>query len=271
MNLELITWIKDGPDRSKVLKLLQKNGHLLPSELADEFEVHRASISRILKDLKEKELVVTTKSGSRTVSYSLSDLGRKALENRELFDGVFLSIRNLTAISNSHGRVNVCLKLMKKIAEITRVETAPSFWSRLGPIGLAALDLGENYCSVPPNLNLEDVFRAPGGPPEKVYHFGRIINPNMRERWYANQVQISVENDGRGLSPLEKYWSKNLPTDEELIKPALYRINFAKPHNIATFNNLQDDWEKHISDGDTNPGREFLQSFEAPYCSWGLR
>ena len=81
VNLELITWIKDGSNRIKVLKLLQKNGHLLPSELADELDVHRASISRILKDLKEKNLVITTKSGSRTVSYSLSDLGREALED----------------------------------------------------------------------------------------------------------------------------------------------------------------------------------------------
>jgi len=196
---------------------------------------------------------------------------RVALENQELFDGVFLSIRNLNAISQSQGRVNVVLKLMKKIAEISKVETAPSFWSRLGLIGLAALDLGENYCSVPPNLNLDDVFQSPGGPPEKVYHFGRIMNLNMRERWYANQVQDSTKKHGRGLPPLKKYWDKNLPTNEELVKPARYRINFAKPYNIAAFNNLQDEWEEYITKGDTNPGREFLQSCEAPYNSWGLR
>jgi len=196
---------------------------------------------------------------------------RVAIENQELFDGVFLSIRNLNAISQSQGRVNVVLKLMKKIAEISRVEATPSFWSRLGPIGLAALDLGENYCSVPLNLNLDDVFQSPGGPPEKVYHFGKIINPNMREKWYVNQVQLSANNDGRGMPPLEKYWDKNLPSEDELNKPARYRINFAKPYNIAVFNNLQDDWEKHISNGEISPGREFLQSFEAPYSSWGLR
>lgn len=74
--LELITWVKDGPYRLKVLKILGIKTKL-PSELADELDVNRASVSRILKDLKAKDLVTSIRNSSRTISYSLSDLGEK--------------------------------------------------------------------------------------------------------------------------------------------------------------------------------------------------
>ncbi len=77
--LELITWLKDGPYRVKVIRSLDRKPKL-PSELADELNINRASISRILKALKEKNLVSSMSNSSRTVSYSLSDLGKKLLK-----------------------------------------------------------------------------------------------------------------------------------------------------------------------------------------------
>ena len=75
---ELIAWVKDGPYRLKILLALEQRSYL-PSELANKFEINRASVSRIMKNLKEKNLVIPTRSGSRTCSYSTTDLGKKLM------------------------------------------------------------------------------------------------------------------------------------------------------------------------------------------------
>ena len=79
MELELKNWLKDGKYRKLALKLLSKQD-LLSSELAMKLEINRASMSRILRDLKEKNLVDTTSGNSRTVTYSITPLGKKLLE-----------------------------------------------------------------------------------------------------------------------------------------------------------------------------------------------
>jgi len=53
---------------------------MLSSELAIELDVNRASMSRILKALKEKNLVISTSNKTRTVVYSISKLGKQTLE-----------------------------------------------------------------------------------------------------------------------------------------------------------------------------------------------
>ena len=80
MSLEIITWLKDGKYRIKILKLLNKQ-IMIPSEIADKLNLNRASVSRILKQLKEKELVKSTSAGSRTISYEISKKGIEILEN----------------------------------------------------------------------------------------------------------------------------------------------------------------------------------------------
>ncbi len=82
MELELKNWLKDGKYRKLTLKLLSKQD-LLSSEIAMKLEINRASMSRILRDLKEKNLVDTTSGNSRTVTYSITLLGKKLLEGAE--------------------------------------------------------------------------------------------------------------------------------------------------------------------------------------------
>ena len=82
MSLELITWLKDGKYRIRILKLL-RNNIMIPSEIAEKLSLNRASISRILRQLKEKNLVKSTSAGSRTISYEISKLGIEVLNNEE--------------------------------------------------------------------------------------------------------------------------------------------------------------------------------------------
>jgi len=51
--LELINWVKDGKYRINVLEILNSKPSL-PSELATEIGVDRATISRVLQALREK-------------------------------------------------------------------------------------------------------------------------------------------------------------------------------------------------------------------------
>lgn len=74
-----MTWLKDGKYRIKVLKLL-KIKTFLPSELAKELDLNRASVSRILKQMKGKKLIDSISAGSRTVSYSISGKGKQAMK-----------------------------------------------------------------------------------------------------------------------------------------------------------------------------------------------
>ncbi|MBI2557844.1 winged helix-turn-helix transcriptional regulator [Candidatus Woesearchaeota archaeon] len=79
MDVHILTWLKDGKYRVKVLKLL-KSKTFLPSELAKELDLNRASISRILKQMKEKKLIDSISAGSRTVSYRISEKGKQAMK-----------------------------------------------------------------------------------------------------------------------------------------------------------------------------------------------
>ena len=74
--LDLLNWTKDGRYRSKIVLLLGKKP-LLSSELASELDINRASMSRILKQLKEKKIVEFIASGSRTRTYVLTTGGKK--------------------------------------------------------------------------------------------------------------------------------------------------------------------------------------------------
>jgi DNA-binding MarR family transcriptional regulator len=78
MSVESINWLKDSKYRVEVLKLLSNNSYI-SSELADKLSINRASMSRILKKLKEKKFVKGISGNSRTTSYIITDLGKNAL------------------------------------------------------------------------------------------------------------------------------------------------------------------------------------------------
>jgi predicted transcriptional regulator len=80
MDIDLLCFLKDGKYRIKVLKLLDEKP-MISSELANIVGVNRTSMSRILKVLKEKNLVISNSNKTRTVIYSLSNLGKKIIKN----------------------------------------------------------------------------------------------------------------------------------------------------------------------------------------------
>lgn len=80
MDIRLVNWVKDGKYRIKTLRLLNKDPKL-SSELASRLNINRASMSRILKDLKSKGLVDCVTSSSRTSTYYLTDRGKKLIQS----------------------------------------------------------------------------------------------------------------------------------------------------------------------------------------------
>ncbi len=82
MDAELLAFLKDGKYRIKTLKLLNKKP-MLSSELATLLNINRASMSRILRDLKEKDLVTSISNKTRTVVYTITEKGKKCLEELE--------------------------------------------------------------------------------------------------------------------------------------------------------------------------------------------
>ena len=65
--------------RIKTLEILNKKAKI-SSEVSLQLNVNRASMSRILRVLKEKELVSATSNKARTVVYSISKKGKKVLK-----------------------------------------------------------------------------------------------------------------------------------------------------------------------------------------------
>jgi len=79
MDAELLGFLKDGKYRIKTLNLLNEKP-MLSSELAKQLNINRASMSRILRVLKEKNLIFPTSNKTRTVVYSITEKGKKVLE-----------------------------------------------------------------------------------------------------------------------------------------------------------------------------------------------
>jgi len=78
VDADLLVFLKDGIYRIKILKALE-NKSMLSSELALELNVNRSSMSRMLKLLKEKDLIVSNSNKTRTVLYSISKKGKKII------------------------------------------------------------------------------------------------------------------------------------------------------------------------------------------------
>lgn len=79
MDLELTNWLKSGKYRIDVLQVLNKNPSL-PSEIAKELEIHRSSLTRILNDLTNEDLISKTTRNTKTITYFLTQKGKKIIE-----------------------------------------------------------------------------------------------------------------------------------------------------------------------------------------------
>lgn len=79
MGLELVNWVKDGKYRLKTLELLLLKPYL-SSELAKKLDISRSSMSRVLKGLYDKNLVLKISGMSRTVTYKINEKGIELLK-----------------------------------------------------------------------------------------------------------------------------------------------------------------------------------------------
>lgn len=187
----------------------------------------------------------------------------------DVFEGMHLSIRGLERISISLGRVSVAKKLMNGLRAICASHQVPLFWSRASFPGLAARDMGVQFASYRLNLSVGDVYSQGGGVSDPVYAFGRVVNPIQKVTWTRSQVELAMRGPDGGLPDLGN--AATSPTVTQLARNQEYRIGFSKPYNVASFRYLDNLWTAHVKDNETHPGREYLQTFEAPYNQWGLR
>lgn len=193
-----------------------------------------------------------------------------AIHDTELFDGIHITVRGLSRISNDSGRVAVLLNFISKLNKIAQDNRIPIWWSRSGLIGLGLLDEGAHFASFSLNMGIEDVFssfaKKDTGKPSPDNKYGRILNPHMKQIQSIRDV-IKLQH---GLPKIEGF--RNKPTDSEIKNSTTYRKNFAKPYNLAVMNHLNKQWLENINKGETKPGREYLQKFDSPryYSSWGL-
>lgn len=78
MKFETIAFLKDGKYRIAVLKELNESPKL-PSEIALKLNISRASISRILKTLKDSGMVESHSKNGRAIVYSITEEGESGL------------------------------------------------------------------------------------------------------------------------------------------------------------------------------------------------
>jgi DNA-binding MarR family transcriptional regulator len=76
MDIELKNWLFSGKYRIEVLKILSQTSSI-PSEIAKKLDIHRSSITRILKDLLTEGLVAKTKKNAKKTTYFLSEKGKE--------------------------------------------------------------------------------------------------------------------------------------------------------------------------------------------------
>jgi len=86
IDLALINWLHDGEYRIKVMRLL-KSSPDIPTNISRKLVIHKSSLSRILNDLYEKQLIEKVTSNSRTITYKVSALGEETLKEFDKKNG----------------------------------------------------------------------------------------------------------------------------------------------------------------------------------------
>jgi len=186
-----------------------------------------------------------------------------------LFEGIWVAIRGLPSISLSPGRVNSVMGFLRRLSEVAKANSAALWWSRPGVMGLAGLDVGCAVTSFSFNLRVDDVYLGGRMGRDRSHSFGKVLNPVSRDYWEYRQLLRSLEAPEPGLPALGT--CRTVPDVLELQSPQHYRIQFSKPYNVAAMNWLCSEWKSHVRQGETSPGREYLQTFSAPTNQWGLR
>ncbi|MDK2825651.1 MAG: hypothetical protein PWQ44_827 [Methanolobus sp.] len=197
-------------------------------------------------------------------------LTKEAL-NFNWFDGIYLSVRDLERISQDGGRVATLSKLIEQLAIVAHNEKIPLWLSRFGLIGLPAFDMGACFASYTTNLALRDIFtKSKGGSTRDRRMHGKVLNPDVRKIWDANQID-NTQRLKHSLPSINGV--RNYATKDELqsSQAKMYRTHFSKPYNIASMHDLSQKWCDDIKNGEVNPGKEYIKSFTSPsfYSTWG--
>lgn len=193
---------------------------------------------------------------------------RQALQSN-YFDGVHVSVRGLSRISNDAGKVETLSKFIRDINEISKEYLLPIWWSRFGLIGLNTLDLGGCFASYSLNMGIDDVYSSFASKvmvEDTMKKAGKLLNPTEGEL-LEYKAASKLRN---GLPKMEGINVSNLKYYKD--RPTQYRKEVVKPFNIAAMNHLNQKWYNDIKNGlEVSPGAEFLQRFKSPvwYRAWG--
>lgn len=195
-------------------------------------------------------------------------LCKSAIETNS-FSGIHVSVRNLNLISNDGGRVEIVNRLFDKLNSIATENKYPIWYSRFGLIGLRALDEGADFVSYTSNLNLRDVILK-SGKVQKEYQYSSVVNIDTKEIWSPQKLTNKMIDQNHFLPNFKSTPTRTIPSTDELNSPSYWRRFFAKPYNMASFTELSYRWRNHISQGDSNPGRYYLQNWQSPYNAWAI-
>lgn len=206
-----------------------------------------------------------------------------ALEPRDIFGGIIFSIRGLDRIRKDPARTSQTLDFVRRIGRLGQVYRVPIIWSRAGLDGLAGLDEGVHFATSTPNLSHTEFF-SDGGPGGSSA-YGRVFNHVTGKMLSVGDVEaLRSSADGGmpsvpGVPPLPPraelyarlYHPRPQPSGTtELSATSGSALDYpqdeyhlwSKPHNIATMTELSRDWQRHVLNGESHPGRTYLARVE---------
>lgn len=206
-----------------------------------------------------------------------------ALEPRDLFGGILFSIRGLDRIRKDSARTAQTLEFVKRIGRLGQVYRVPIIWSRAGLDGLAGLDEGVHFATSTPNLSHTEFF-SDGGPGGSSA-YGRVFNHVTGKFLSVGDVEAVRSGPDRGmpsvpgaapLPPRAELYARlyhprsHAPGTTELSATSVSALDYpqneyhlwSKPRNIATMTELSRDWQRHVLNGETHPGRTYLGRVE---------
>lgn len=76
--IDAFTYVKRSKNRQQVIKILATSKNKVPSDITEEMNVRFSLVSRILRDLKNKNIVACINEEDKTGRvYRLTDIGKK--------------------------------------------------------------------------------------------------------------------------------------------------------------------------------------------------
>lgn len=186
--------------------------------------------------------------------------------NGELYDGLHLSIRGLDRIACDPGRVDVVYRFVEQLRQTCSSLRMPFWFSRVGIPGLSFLDNGVNFCSSLLNMSLRDPYEVGGGAIDSDNIFGKTYHPIEQRRMTVREVEKCMKSKGMPEIRGTKFSSSKI----DLKNSTRYRVNFAKPYNLANICDLSERWQNYVANGDEAPGQSYLaRCREKDFTAWG--